>query len=253
MPSLPVTDISRRPARRAANDSSSAAPPESPATQRLHMAYDIFIRVVLALFFAFSGGVYFKNSLARMAAADWAHPDIGLVVDALSILAIGSYTFLIACLYALRLRPRNKFAGVIPTGVALVGGFLSMGLLYMQPSIDLPPWVQLLGDCLILIGNAYAVYALVNLGRSFSIIPEARKLVTTGPYAFVRHPLYLAEAIAMIGAMINFICPPAMALVAAQLTLQLGRIHYEEKVLREAFPEYAEYEKRTWRLFPGIY
>ncbi|MGB9153552.1 MAG: isoprenylcysteine carboxylmethyltransferase family protein [Alphaproteobacteria bacterium] len=69
----------------------------------------------------------------------------------------------------------------------------------------------------------------------------------------VRHPLYLAEAIAALGVVINFLSPWALILVAVQLALQIVRIHYEEKVLKENFPEYEEYAKKTWRLIPGIY
>jgi hypothetical protein len=43
-----------------------------------------------------------------------------------------------------------------------------------------------------------------SLGRSFSIMAESRQLVTTGPYRFVRHPLYLAEEIAMVSISANF-------------------------------------------------
>ena len=91
------------------------------------------------------------------------------------------------------------------------------------------------------------------LGRSFSILPEGRELVTGGPYRFIRHPLYLAEAFATIGAMIHFLSPAAVALVAAQFLLQFARMHYEEKVLRETFPDYVKYSRRTARLIPGIY
>jgi protein-S-isoprenylcysteine O-methyltransferase Ste14 len=69
----------------------------------------------------------------------------------------------------------------------------------------------------------------------------------------VRHPLYLAEAVATLGAMISFLSVWALLLVVVQMTLQLVRIHYEERVLRQTFPEYAGYAKRTARLIPEIY
>ena len=75
----------------------------------------------------------------------------------------------------------------------------------------------------------------------------------SGPYRYIRHPVYLGEAFATIGAMINFLSPVAVALVVTQLLMQLGRIHYEEKVLRETFPEYVKYSRVTARLIPGIY
>ncbi len=106
---------------------------------------------------------------------------------------------------------------------------------------------------LVIVGNAFTVVVLLRLGRSFSILPESRKLVTGGPYQIVRHPLYLAEAVAMLGTLINFISPLAILIVVLQIILQLVRIHYEERVMKETFPEYALYAKRTARLIPGIY
>jgi protein-S-isoprenylcysteine O-methyltransferase Ste14 len=106
---------------------------------------------------------------------------------------------------------------------------------------------------LILGGNVFAVYILTRLGRSFSILPEGRKLVTAGPYKIIRHPLYVAEAMATLGTMILFFSPAAVALVIAQTATQLGRIHYEEIVLRKTFPEYSAYARTTARLIPGIY
>jgi protein-S-isoprenylcysteine O-methyltransferase Ste14 len=69
----------------------------------------------------------------------------------------------------------------------------------------------------------------------------------------VRHPLYLAEAVAALGALINFLSAWALVLVAVQIALQMVRIHYEERVLRETFPEYESYARRTARLIPGVY
>jgi len=77
--------------------------------------------------------------------------------------------------------------------------------------------------------------------------------VTTGAYSVVRHPLYLAEAVASLGIAILFLSPWAITIFITQLAWQLARIHYEEKVLRENFPEYEAYAKRTKRLIPRVY
>src|SRR3977135_4734080 len=57
----------------------------------------------------------------------------------------------------------------------------------------------LLADILATAGLAYSVWGLAYLRRSFSIIPEARRLVMGGPYGLSRHPVYLGEIVTAIG------------------------------------------------------
>jgi protein-S-isoprenylcysteine O-methyltransferase Ste14 len=214
---------------------------------------DLGIRAALALTFAFAAGVYCHNALAEFSVMDPDHFDAHKFTRGLSIAAVGLYTAMIACLYALRLRAKSTASGFWSSAAAILGSFLMSGLLLLTPRMDLPLGVQLMACLLVLAGNIFAVYILVHLGRSFSILPQSRKLVTSGPYQVVRHPLYLAEAVATLGAMISFLSPWALALVAVQIILQIIRIHYEEKVMHETFSEYKDYAKRTWRLIPGIY
>jgi protein-S-isoprenylcysteine O-methyltransferase Ste14 len=91
------------------------------------------------------------------------------------------------------------------------------------------------------------------LRRSFSVLPEARRLVTSGPYSLIRHPVYLSEEITLFGVMLQFVQPWAFLVFAIQLCFQFARIPFEERVLADAYPEYAEYSSRTARLLPGIY
>ncbi|MDX2027405.1 MAG: isoprenylcysteine carboxylmethyltransferase family protein [Alphaproteobacteria bacterium] len=222
-------------------------------TSTLRHRIDLAIRGVLALFFAFSAGMYVKNALAHFNSVAPGQFDAHVFAQGLSTFAIGVFTMMIACVYVLRFRPVNKFAGIWPTTAALLGGFLMSGMLIFDQRTDLSLSVQLFASFLIIGGNIFAVYILSHLGRSFSILPESRKLVTKGPYKIIRHPLYAAEAVATIGAMISFLSVGAVLLVAAQLSLQLVRIHYEERVLTKSFPEYKNYAKKTARLIPGLY
>jgi protein-S-isoprenylcysteine O-methyltransferase Ste14 len=106
---------------------------------------------------------------------------------------------------------------------------------------------------LILFGSAAAVIALVRLGRSFSVMAEARRLVTSGPYRFVRHPLYLAEELAIIGIFTQFLSLSTALILAVQIAFQLRRMHNEEVILAASFPQYTAYRQKTARLIPGIY
>ena len=80
---------------------------------------------------------------------------------------------------------------------------------------------------------------LAKLGKSFSIMPEARNLVTGGPYAWARHPLYAMEIITLIGTAIQFQQPWAGLLALGVIVLQVARTVFEERVLSDAYPEYA--------------
>ncbi len=225
--------------------------PDEPRDWR--MALDLVVRVVLALTFAVSAGFYLRNAFALFGRAAEIEGGAARFSHAASVLAIGLYIMMIACLYVVRLRPVNRFAGIVPCAAAILGGFMLSGLLLLSPRDDLPASARIAACCLVIVGNILSIFILTRLGRSFSILPESRKLVTSGPYRVVRHPLYLAEMIVTLGAMINFLSPLAVAIVGAQFGMQLIRMHYEEKVLRECFPEYASYARRTARLIPGVY
>jgi protein-S-isoprenylcysteine O-methyltransferase Ste14 len=220
-----------------------------PAFVFRHEWIDYPVRILAALFFAFAAGIYFRNASHKI---DLVPFDAAALASIVSLAAIGLYTFMLACLYALRLRPVNKFAGIVPAVTSIVGCFLLSALLFCPP-VDLPVGMKIFAAALIVAGNLFTVYALAYLGRSFSILPEGRRLVTSGPYRLMRNPVYLGEAVATIGAMITLFSPWAALIVLAQFALQLARIIYEERVLRATFPEYADYAKRTARLIPGVY
>ncbi len=102
-------------------------------------------------------------------------------------------------------------------------------------------------------GMAASTWVVAALGRSFSLLPQARGLVTSGPYAVVRHPLYVAELIAALGVALQFQQPYALAIFAVTVCLLLPRARFEEDVLNATFPEYGAYQKRTARALPGLW
>jgi protein-S-isoprenylcysteine O-methyltransferase Ste14 len=66
----------------------------------------------------------------------------------------------------------------------------------------------------------------------------------------VRHPLYVAEFITLFGIMWQFAQPGAFFIVLGVAACQFLRMHYEEKVLTESFPDYRAYMAKTGRIVP---
>jgi len=156
----------------------------------------------------------------------------------------------IACV--LRTRPSTKASGLEPRISALAGTFLIYGIA-LFPRCPLTPAMEVVSTFMTLIGLTGSLIALYQLGRSFSLMAESRQLVTSGPYRFVRHPLYVGEEIAALGLFIQFASVWSALIFVMQVAFQLRRIHNEEAVLSTSFPEYHAYRRTTARLVPGIY
>jgi protein-S-isoprenylcysteine O-methyltransferase Ste14 len=77
--------------------------------------------------------------------------------------------------------------------------------------------------------------------------------VRTGPYAVVRHPLYLAEEVALLGTLLQFYSFATLVLLLAHGALQVCRIFYEETLLRHTFAAYEDYARSTSRLIPYVW
>ena len=170
-----------------------------------------------------------------------------LAQGAAIVLVLTAMAFLL-----LRRPPKAKAKGMLPRLAACAGTYLGILVVWLPP---VPMGIALSLTSLLLIGagTGFAIYALLHLGRSFSLMAEARHLVTDGPYAQVRHPLYLGEAVSMIGLTLQYLSPLALLIAAAQIGFQFVRMKNEERVLAGLFPEYEAYAARTARLVPGVY
>jgi protein-S-isoprenylcysteine O-methyltransferase Ste14 len=163
-----------------------------------------------------------------------------------------AFIFLVVASVVFRTRPSGKASGLAPRIVAVVGSFMMYGIL-LFPRHNLSLSGEIIATLLVTIGNAGALVALSQLGRSFSVMAESRQLITTGPYRYVRHPLYLAEEIAIVGVFLQFASPLTALLLVMQIAFQLRRMHNEELVLTASFPGYTAYQRNTARLIPAVY
>jgi protein-S-isoprenylcysteine O-methyltransferase Ste14 len=215
-------------------------------------AYDLMAAIPLVVIYAVGALGQFKQLAGNLAKFDLAQPDFTLTIMLLSELARVLFAALIIGLLFARTPPRSSAKGLTPRIMAILGTYFMVGVLLM-PRHELSATALTISATLILGGMAFAVYALLYLGRSISVMAEARRLVTGGPYRLVRHPLYLGEEIVVLGTLMQFFSPWALLVLALQIGCQLYRMHREEQVLAASFPEYATYKQSTWRILPGVY
>lgn len=204
----------------------------------------------LVLYTASIGGLALRLQSQIVALQTSAQPT--LYVQMLLPLSNGLYLSLLMILLVLRPPPAGSASGVLPKLAALVG-FSLTGLLVLLPPARLSLPMSLLSLGLTLGGTLASIYVAAVLGRCFSIFAQARGLVTRGPYSLIRHPLYLAELITVLGLMLQFAMPWSLLVALATVVAQFPRMHYEEQVLSVIHPEYRAYMKHTARLIPGVY
>ena len=155
-------------------------------------------------------------------------------------------------LFFIRLEPIKKAKGIWPRVMAIAGTFF-IALVTVFPRANLSMTQTILASSISLLGTCLSIFALAHLGRSFSLMAEARRLVTTGPYSIVRHPLYIFEAMASFGILLQFFSFNTLLIFLAYALLQFQRMRNEEVVLEQAFPEYMNYKLKTARLIPRVY
>jgi protein-S-isoprenylcysteine O-methyltransferase Ste14 len=103
---------------------------------------------------------------------------------------------------------------------------------------------------LILVGGAINLIGLLTLRRAFTIMSEARELIVHGIFRYIRHPLYTGHFIMFLGSALLRLHPATVALYLFFCMGQVVRAKIEEAKLMQAFPQYADYRRRTGRFLP---
>ncbi len=123
-----------------------------------------------------------------------------------------------------------------------------------MPDVSALRWTGLV---LIITGILLITWTTLELGRQYSVyitLQKDHKLITGGPYKFIRHPRYTGVMIVALGMAILFRSWITMMALPFLLALLIFRLTNEEKLLREEFGgQWVEYVRRSWRLIPYIY
>ncbi len=115
------------------------------------------------------------------------------------------------------------------------------------------PGVRLAGALMVLVSLGLGFWPLWYLRRSFSIEPAARELVTSGPYALARHPIYAIYAVGYAGLLLLRPTAVLVFLLVLWCALTYLRVGYEERILMQAFPAYRDYCQRVGAFGPRIW
>lgn len=206
--------------------------------------YDLLMRLPVvagALYFVGRETLDICDLVGRHAffGGDW-----GFVATLATRILMVEFLLALAGLYLIRHQPISRIAGILPRVVAF-GGLLMVFALLLLPRAPSDAAWDGASAMIVIVGSILAILSLLDLGRSYSVIPEARRLVTEGLYKGIRHPLYLAEAVSMVGVFLQFRSLEAATIVVIHFACQLGRIHWEERILGATFPEYAAYRGRS--------
>jgi len=169
----------------------------------------------------------------------------------LSSFCLATFYVLLTLLLITRPPAKAQADGLLPRIAAFVGGYMPWAITFFGKTEQALP--NLLSTACVLTGTIMMLVTIRHLGRSFSVVPQARSVVQTGPYRWIKHPLYLAEEIAIVGVVLQYLTPITVIVLVLHFGVQVCRILYEEDLLRRTCPEYSIYEATRWRLIPYVW
>jgi protein-S-isoprenylcysteine O-methyltransferase Ste14 len=151
---------------------------------------------------------------------------------------------------AVRIEPRKRSRD--PLAFFAFAVALGSIALLQQPSEADGATLVLVGDIVAFAACIWLLASVLTLGKCFGMLPEARGLVTRGPYSLVRHPVYVGEFGTFAGFLIAAPSAWNLLVVGAFCIGQAVRMRLEERALTDEFPEYAEYASRTPSVIPRL-
>lgn len=155
---------------------------------------------------------------------------------------------------------KDNFSTIIIIIMVVVGNYLgnTLGNITYHPIFGSSSQHFIIGSVLIILGVGIRIWSVVALGKFFRItvmVQKGHRVITHGPYTYIRHPSYLGILIAILGA--GFGIENWLGLFYLFIFIFLGleyRMSVEEKVLQsELGKRYKDYMKKTKKLIPLVY
>ena len=211
----------------------------------------------------FSLGVVLVGALLFLPAGTWQYPAAWQLLTLLfvpmflaGLVMMWKNPYLLQKRLQAKEKEREQSTVVKLSGLMFLTGFILAGLDFRFGWLPLPGWISTAATAAFLF--SYAIYAEVlrentYLSRTIEV-QQGQKVIDTGLYGIVRHPMYSATVILflsmplVLGSLIAFLVFLAYPVIIAK------RIRNEEQVLSEGLPGYAEYcRKVRWRLLPLVW
>ena len=145
---------------------------------------------------------------------------------------------------------------ILLSGLMFIAAFVLAGLSFRFGFLRFPRWVSWAGAVLFLF--SYGLYGLVlrenaYLSRTIEV-QQGQRVVDTGLYAIVRHPMYAATVVLFLSMPLILGSVLSLLVMGLYVPLIVRRIQNEEAVLKKGLPGYAAYQKKVpWRLLPYVW
>lgn len=142
--------------------------------------------------------------------------------------------------------------------VAMLAWLALMGVDRRVQSSDVPVALQAVGFALFLISTLFTLWVFRENSFAAPVVKlqaeRAQRVISTGPYAHVRHPMYSGMVLFFTGVPLLLGSWWGLVMVPILAALFAIRIRIEERTLREGLPGYADYTARVrYRLVPGVW
>jgi len=187
-----------------------------------------------------------------------AHPSWLAVAGFARAILYAAFLSILVVAILLREQPFHRDGRLLIRGTAVTASFLLVILGALAPAgpllLRVPGMIAGAAAVVTLGGVLLALAAAFELGTNFSFGPQSRRLVVTGPYQLVRHPMYLAELLMSAGIVMVAMRLTLVIGVCVVIVLQVVRISAEEQLLMRTMPTYGTYVRATrCRLIPSVW
>jgi protein-S-isoprenylcysteine O-methyltransferase Ste14 len=205
----------------------------------------------------------FMGLMVLLPAGTWQYPEAYVYFGTLTLPLIPAMIYFYCkapSLLEKRMKTKERRGAqkvfVLFASLSIVGAFVVPGLDRRFGWSDLPLWIALVADGLVLLGYLFIVYVFKTNAYASRVVEIQRdqKVIASGPYAVVRHPMYLGMIVLYMASPVALGSLWGMIPAALLVPMLVLRIHNEEALLREKLAGYDEYcRKQKFRLIPLLW